>query len=73
MSTLPETGGYMTEDRRMIQQSARDFAMREVLPVANRLDPEQGDIPMALRDKMAKLRGRAARRRWRSWIWAGTT
>jgi alkylation response protein AidB-like acyl-CoA dehydrogenase len=55
VNTHPETGGYMTEDRRMIQQSARDFAMREVLPVANRLDPEQGDIPMALRDKMAEM------------------
>ena len=46
---------YMTDERRMIQQTARDFAMNEVLPVANKLDPEQGDIPMALRDKLAEM------------------
>ena len=27
---------YMTDERRMIQQSARDFAMNEVLPLANK-------------------------------------
>ena len=26
-----------------------------MLPVANKLDPEKGDIPMDLRDKMAEL------------------
>ncbi len=46
---------YMTDERRMIQQAARDFAMNEVLPLANKLDPEQGDIPMALRDKLAEM------------------
>jgi alkylation response protein AidB-like acyl-CoA dehydrogenase len=46
---------YMTEERQMIQQTAREFAMNEVLPVANKLDPEQGDIPMDLRAKMGKL------------------
>ena len=46
---------YMTDERRMIQQSARDFAMNEVLPIANKLDPEQGDIPMELRDKLAQM------------------
>ena len=46
---------YMTEERRMIQQTARDFSMREVLPVANELDKVKGDIPMELRDKMAAL------------------
>jgi len=46
---------YMTDERRMIQQTARDFAMNEVLPVANKLDPEEGDIPMDLRAKMGKL------------------
>src|SRR5256886_1921306 len=29
--------------------------MKEVLPIANRLDPEHGEIPMALREKMAEL------------------
>ena len=37
--------GYMTEERRLIQETARAFAMKEVLPVANKLDPEKGDIP----------------------------
>jgi alkylation response protein AidB-like acyl-CoA dehydrogenase len=46
---------YMTDERRMIQEAAREFAMKEVLPVANKLDPIQGDIPMALRDKMAEM------------------
>jgi alkylation response protein AidB-like acyl-CoA dehydrogenase len=45
----------MTEERRMIQETAREFAMKEVLPVANKLDPVQGDIPMELRDKMAEM------------------
>ncbi len=34
---------------------ARDFAMREVLPVANVLDPEHGLIPDSLREKMGDL------------------
>jgi alkylation response protein AidB-like acyl-CoA dehydrogenase len=46
---------YMTDERRMIQETAREFAMKEVLPIANKLDPEQGDIPMSLRDKMAEM------------------
>ena len=47
--------GYLTEERRLIRDSARDFAMREVLPLANRLDPEQGDMPPELLQKMADL------------------
>ena len=46
---------YITEERRMIQEQAREFTLNEVLPVANKLDPEKGDIPMDLRDKMAEL------------------
>ncbi len=46
---------YMTEERRMIQDSAREFAMKEVLPIANKLDPVQGEIPMSLRDKLAEM------------------
>ncbi|WP_119418249.1 acyl-CoA dehydrogenase family protein [Desertibaculum subflavum] len=46
---------YMTEERRLIQAQAREFAMKEVLPVANRLDPVQGEIPMELRAKMAAM------------------
>jgi acyl-CoA dehydrogenase len=46
---------YMTDERRMIQETAREFAMKEVLPVANKLDPVKGDIPMDLRDKLAEM------------------
>jgi len=45
----------MTEEREMIQKTAREFAMKEVLPVANELDKVKGDIPMSLRDKMGAL------------------
>ena len=57
MELLNLTGGSsrMTEERRMIQESARDFAMREVLPIANRLDPIQGDIPAELLEKIAEM------------------
>ena len=47
--------GYMTDERRMIQEVAREFTMKEVLPVANALDPEQGEIPMDLRKKMGDM------------------
>ncbi len=47
--------GYMTEVRRLIRDTAREFTMKEVLPVANRLDPQQGMIPMELRQKMADM------------------
>jgi alkylation response protein AidB-like acyl-CoA dehydrogenase len=45
----------MTEERLMIQESARDFAMNEVLPIANQLDPVQGIIPDDLIRKMGEL------------------
>ena len=45
----------LSEERLMIQQTAREFAMKEILPVANKLDPVQGDIPMELREKIAEL------------------
>src|SRR4051812_50064647 len=47
--------GYMTDERRMIQETARAFAMKEVLPVANKLDPEKGDIPRELIQKLADM------------------
>ena len=47
--------GYMTEERRLIQETARAFAMKEVLPVANKLDPEKGDIPPELIQKLADM------------------
>ena len=38
--------GYMTAERQMIRDAAREFALREVLPLANRLDPERADMPL---------------------------
>jgi len=46
---------FMTDERRMIQDAARDFTMREVLPLANKLDPVQGDIPQSLFEQMAEM------------------
>ena len=47
--------GYMTDERRMIQESAREFTKNEVLPLANKLDPVKGDIPPALIKKMGDM------------------
>ncbi|HEY5477456.1 MAG TPA: acyl-CoA dehydrogenase family protein [Tepidiformaceae bacterium] len=55
MTVRDDTPRYMTEERLAIQAMAREFAMKEVLPVANELDPLQQDIPMSLRDKMGEL------------------
>ncbi len=49
------TESYLTEERLMIQAAAREFTRKEVLPVANELDPVQGEIPMDLRRKMGEL------------------
>ncbi|MCY1327834.1 Acyl-CoA dehydrogenase [compost metagenome] len=45
----------LTEERRMIQEAARQFTMERVLPIANKLDPEKGQIPRELIDEMAEL------------------
>lgn len=45
----------LNEERQMIRDTARDFTLKEVLPVANRLDPEQGEIPLELRQKLADM------------------
>ncbi|MCZ6895148.1 MAG: acyl-CoA dehydrogenase family protein [Gammaproteobacteria bacterium] len=47
--------GYFTEERRMIRDTARDFTLAEVLPVANELDPVKGEIPASLRRKLADM------------------
>jgi len=47
--------GYLNEQRLMIRDMARDFTHKEVLPVANKLDPEKGDIPDELIAKMGEL------------------
>lgn len=46
---------FMTEERVMIREVAREFTLNEVLPVANELDPVQGEIPASLRDKLADM------------------
>src|SRR3954462_5109054 len=51
--TMDET--YLADERLAIQSMAREFAVKEVLPIANELDPVQGEIPMALRTEMAGL------------------
>jgi alkylation response protein AidB-like acyl-CoA dehydrogenase len=50
---IPPT--YRSDERSAIQAMARSFAMDKVLPVANRLDPEHGLIPDALRKEMGEL------------------
>ena len=43
---------YLTDERLALQAEAREFAMNEVMPVANVLDREEEDIP---RDLIAKM------------------
>lgn len=45
----------MTDERRMIQETARAFAMEVVLPIANKLDPLRQDMPMELREQMGEM------------------
>ena len=45
----------LSDEQLLIQETARNFAMREVLPVANELDPVKGDIPQSIRDGLAEL------------------
>jgi alkylation response protein AidB-like acyl-CoA dehydrogenase len=39
---------YRTDRRLELQGEAREFAMNEVLPVANEMDPQKGEIPLEL-------------------------
>jgi alkylation response protein AidB-like acyl-CoA dehydrogenase len=45
----------LTDERRMIQESARVFTRERVRPVADKLDPLKGDIPRELMEEMAEL------------------
>ncbi|MBZ0162861.1 MAG: acyl-CoA dehydrogenase family protein [Notoacmeibacter sp.] len=47
--------GRMTEERAMIRETARDFCNNEIRPLADKLDPEHGQIPDELIRKMAEL------------------
>ncbi|MGH3424214.1 MAG: acyl-CoA dehydrogenase family protein, partial [Nocardioidaceae bacterium] len=54
-TVAPSAGAYLTPERLQLQGQARAFAMDEVLPVANELDPRRADIPESLLEKMAAL------------------
>src|SRR5215218_4161330 len=46
---------WHTPEREKLQEQARRFAMDEVLPVANELDPQKGEIPASLLARLAEL------------------
>ena len=46
---------WHTPEREALQLQARAFAMDEVLPVANELDPQKGEIPQHLLERMGEL------------------
>lgn len=45
----------LSEERRLIQSSAREFTREVVRPIADRLDPIKGEIPAELIEQMAEL------------------
>jgi alkylation response protein AidB-like acyl-CoA dehydrogenase len=45
----------LTDERRMIQESARAFTRERVRPTADKLDPLKGEIPRELMEEMAEL------------------
>jgi alkylation response protein AidB-like acyl-CoA dehydrogenase len=47
--------GYLTDERIMMRDMARQFARDVVTPIANRLDPERGDMPRDLISRMGEL------------------
>ncbi|TFV63509.1 acyl-CoA dehydrogenase [Geodermatophilus sp. DF01-2] len=46
---------WHTPEREALQLQARRFAMDEVLPVANELDPQKGEIPQRILERLAEL------------------
>jgi len=46
---------YLTDDRLALQADARRFAMTEVLPLANELDPKKADIPRWFLDRIGEM------------------
>src|SRR5438067_13914251 len=48
-------GGALTPEHVQIRESVRDFADREVVPVANELDNQAAEIPGHIVKKMAEL------------------
>ena len=57
LTAAPETLpiAYATEERLAMRDAVRTLAMNEVLPAANELDPQHGDIPQRLVAKMAEM------------------
>ena len=49
------SNGYLTPERIMMRDVAREFVRDVVLPTANRLDPVKGDIPRELIEQMGEL------------------
>jgi alkylation response protein AidB-like acyl-CoA dehydrogenase len=45
----------LSEEHRLIRDTARDFTARVVRPLADRLDPVRGEIPRELIDQMVEL------------------
>ncbi len=55
MNEARKTVGYVTPEREMLRRIAREFTDKEVLPVANELDPKKESIPQKLIDQMGEL------------------
>jgi alkylation response protein AidB-like acyl-CoA dehydrogenase len=49
------TATGLAQNQQQIQSLAREFAMKEVLPIANELDPRGEEIPQELIDKMGEV------------------
>jgi alkylation response protein AidB-like acyl-CoA dehydrogenase len=49
------TNRYLTRERRELQATARAFALDEVLPLANELDPLKADIPRTFLERMGEM------------------
>lgn len=54
-TAAPTDALALTPERRALQDTARAFAMEEVLPVADELDPRREDIPGTLLDRLGEL------------------
>lgn len=52
---MSEANPFLTEERLAIQATARRFAMDEVLPLANELDPKKADIPRDFLRRIGEL------------------
>jgi alkylation response protein AidB-like acyl-CoA dehydrogenase len=46
---------FLTGERVALREAARRFATEEVLPLANRLDPRQADIPAPMLRRLGEL------------------